>query len=831
MSNKGECRPNGIFKGVVFGGSYPIASPKGGYIPSFLRNASGYPAPLKRMIWFSIHFFPVCLMIPLAHAQVSQVEHSPHSSSVTTPIAPATSAATTSGKKVSDGYSTRLATVSVTGRAPLLTNRAYVAGPTSISTGLPLTPFETPQSVTVITRKQMNDQNMETLQDVLSNASGITSSSQDNGGRTTYRARGFNITNFKVDGLQFNGVSGLSGTGNTLNMDLYDNVQVVQGANGLLGGTGDPSATIDLQRKRPGYIPQAKISYTGGSWNKRHTMLDVSTPLNAERTVRARTVLSYDDSDTFRNNEKEKRFGGLFNVVANPTTSTTVNMGIQQENDRHDGATWGADVPIWYADGTRTHLSRKTNKTADWSFLSQRATTLFFNIDQKLNDNWKLHTSYAHIHSTYFTNLGEAKVNNITKKRFGGFWNRDGSGAALNALHSEGKANRDALDISASGPFHIFNRRNDFTIGFNGYNDVETDYSFGPDYGNCQIGDVSPYSAKSCQYRATGLPYTSWRNWDNSFYPNFSAQRTDAREVTHIENYGLYAATRLTLLKPLKLILGGRFSNYRTFTTTYDQHDTRTRSPHTSYHGQFTPYAGLVWTVNPNNMLYASYTNVFDPQDAHVDDAQGNLLSPTKGNSYETGWKTSLFHNRLNTELSYFRNKQNNVAVDTGTPNPNTPYNIYRSASGVKAHGVEAEVMGQLTPNWNLYAGYTYLSESGLGFRQDPRHQFHLFTTYRLPGALHRLTIGGGVSAQSSREWQTNPGRPMGNGKYDKSNLKTKGYALVDLMAHYDISHNWEAGLNVTNLTDKTYYQQFGFYDGLLYGQPRSVTVNVSFHF
>ncbi|MGJ8523476.1 Ferric-pseudobactin BN7/BN8 receptor [Carnimonas sp. R-84981] len=726
--------------------------------------------------------------------------------------------------------STRLQTVIVEGAANNYQNSHYVAGDTQVATGLPLSAKETPQSVTVITRQQMDDQKMENLDDVLNNVTGISSQSMDNGGRTTFRARGFDINNFKIDGLQFDGVSGLSGTGNSLNMDLYDHVAVVRGANGLMGGTGDPSATVTMERKRPGYKPALDIKATGGSWGKRRVMLDGSTPLTSDNRIRARTVLSYENSRTFRENERIKRFGGLFNIEADPTDSTRVNIGIQHEQLRHNGASWGSNVPIWFADGSKTYLPRKTNPAADWSALHQRTTTLFFNIDQDLGSEWNLHTSFAQTHSRNFNNLGVAKVNNV-KGGFGGFWNPDGSGAVLNALHSESKARRTALDVNVGGPFTLFGHSHDLIFGANGYRDVNTDYSFGPKYGNCGIGDFTPWNPNGCQYRADSIPAAPWDKWHAGGYPNFNAHRTDARDVTHTENYGVYAAGRFTLIDPLKLILGARLSTYRTYKDSYDLDNARTRGDRTTYHGEFTPYAGLVFDIDEHNTLYASYTDVFNPQSSGTEDANGTLLAPEKGKSYEAGWKTSFLNDRVNTELAFFKNEKSNVAEDTGVPNATTGRDIYRTVDGVKSKGIDAEISGEITPDWHLFAGYTYLTTSGLDYRQDPHHMFKSFTTYRLPGALDRLTVGGGVMLQTSREWSTNPGRPDGKGGYDKHNLKTGSYTLVNLMARYDITDRLTATVNIDNLTDRRYYQQYGFYDGMLFGAPRSVTASLDYRF
>jgi len=203
--------------------------------------------------------------------------------------------------------------------------------------GLDLSLRQTPQSVTTVTRQQMDDLQIESINDVLTSTTGITTYSLDNAGRTTFRARGFDVGNFKVDGMLINGASSFSGGGAGLNMDLYDHVQVVRGANGLLGGTGDPSATVYLERKRPTREFGGAASLTLGSHDKRRLMGDVNVPLTADGRVRSRFVVSAEDSDTFRQREDVQRLGGLASFEADLGDATVVNLGVQYERTRNGG--------------------------------------------------------------------------------------------------------------------------------------------------------------------------------------------------------------------------------------------------------------------------------------------------------------------------------------------------------------------------------------------------------------------------------------------------------------------------------------------------------------
>ena len=81
----------------------------------------------------------------------------------------------------------------------------YTVENTRSSTGLALTPRQTPQSVTSITRQQMDDRDIHTIAQALDTTPGVTANQSEVGGRTDFRARGYSISNWKVDGLQFQG--------------------------------------------------------------------------------------------------------------------------------------------------------------------------------------------------------------------------------------------------------------------------------------------------------------------------------------------------------------------------------------------------------------------------------------------------------------------------------------------------------------------------------------------------------------------------------------------------------------------------------------------------
>ena len=167
------------------------------------------------------------------------------------------------------------------------------------ATGLGLSIRETPQSVTVFTAERIRDQDLDTIIDAVDNTVGLSSSKMDNV-RNTMQSRGFNVSNYQIDGVPLSwSLAGDSGE-TSADVAIYERVEFVRGATGLLTGAGDPSASINLVRKRArntdltGYV-DASI----GSWNKKELTLDIANGLNDSGTVRGRVVTKVVDSESY----------------------------------------------------------------------------------------------------------------------------------------------------------------------------------------------------------------------------------------------------------------------------------------------------------------------------------------------------------------------------------------------------------------------------------------------------------------------------------------------------------------------------------------------------
>lgn len=700
----------------------------------------------------------------------------------------------------------------------------YTVESTRSSTGLDLTPRQTPQSVTTITRQQMDDRDVHSIEQALETAPGISVSKMEVGGRTDFRARGYAITNWKLDGLQFPGGSDFSGSGNALNLDLYERIDIVRGANGLLGGTGDPSATVNLIRKAPTRTFGGSAYATYGSWDKRRLGADLNVPLSEDGRLRSRFVVTQQDANSFRDNESQRARAALANFEFDLDDATTLGAGYQYEYNKVVGGGWGANIPIWYGDGSKTHLPRSSNVVPSWSFGEYVTRTTFGSLQHRFDNDWTLDLKGAQSTTDALNHRGLAKVNSSGRGVYGGYWDQDGSGAVLNGLHSSSDTTQQSAQIDLSGPFQLLGRTHQAMVG---YNDSRT-VAWSPEY-TCTLTSANRVSAPAlgCQFRANnGFPLSNWLNGVDSDY-NMLASQTGRHSKTTTRLQGMYAATRLSITDPLSVILGARVTDYSS--TTRSVGGVRSNQQN---NGIVTPYLGAVYDLNDTYSMYASYTDIFNPQTQET--ASGSKVEPIRGQSYETGLKAAWFDGRLNASAAYFRTKQENKAVTDGDLLTPTGATAYKAGSGQETDGIDLELAGALTENWNVYGGYTYLHFRRLDSdgRSDPSHLFKASTTYRLSGPLDRLTLGAGVTAQTNiRALSTPAGQPTNGVSRSATDVNWSGYAIWNAMAKYQVTDDTSVSLNADNLFDKRYYTRYGFYAGAIYGDPRSLSLTVSTNF
>ncbi len=675
------------------------------------------------------------------------------------------------------------------------TKTDYSVPVTRAGTKLTSTLRDIPQSVSIIRELRIVDQILQSLGQVLCNTTCIQQNVADMD-RRTYYSRGFLIDNYMVDGIPTVFASRWNLGDAQSDTALYERIEVVRGATGLMTGPGNPSAAINMVRKHADSRDfTGNISASYGSWDKQRYVADLSAPLSASGNVRGRLVAGFQDNNSFieRYGAKKQFVYGV--VDADLTDSTTLSVGYEFQKINADSPMWNG-APRWYTDGSQIHSRRGFNTAPDWTYNDKESKKIFVNLKQNFDNGWNITLNGTHNEMTMDSKM--MYVSGYFDKNTGIGINEYPASSNYDAVGGTGyntaKRKVDGLDAFASGPYELFGRQHELMTGIS-YNRQENNYysafeNISPD----MLGNYNNYTG---QFRET-----DWSPRTKSTDSNITRQKS------------AYLATRISLADPLHLILGARYTNWNRTTMTDEMEK-----------NNITPYGGLIYDINQNWSAYASYTSVFQPQDYR--DSNGNYLSPVIGKNYEAGIKSDWLNSRLTTSVSVFRAELDNVAQSTGRVIAGTTETAYIGQSGTVSRGIEFEINGALTDNWQMtFGGTRYIAEQRDGEAvnpQLPRTSFNLFTSYRLP-MVQDLTLGGGVNWQT-HVWQ-DVGAPAGNGTW----RATQGsYALVNLFARYQVTKNLSLQGNLNNLFDKEYDTNVG--TSIVYGEPRNFTVTASYSF
>lgn len=688
----------------------------------------------------------------------------------------------------------QLQATSVTGLALSGTtegSHSYTTGQTSTATKLPLSLRETPQSVTVITRQQMTDQGLGSIAQVMEQTPGITVM-HDDSERYNFYSRGFTLDNFQYDGVPTSDFTTNTNGLGMRDMAIYDRVEVVRGATGLMSGVGSPSGAVNLVRKRPTKEFQGYVSGSGGSWDRYRSEIDLSGPFTENGSVRGRVVAAREDGRSFI--ERYSSIKDVFYAIgeADVTDDTTLYAGVDYQQINSNGSSFG-QLPLYYSDGSRTHFKRSMNPAAKWAYADSESTKYFAGVEQRFDNDWLLKVEASH----WKGNTDQWQGNIVG---WGPFPDKTTGEAQLMSGTKTFEINTDTLDAYATGPFELLGRSHELVLGANVSN-RRTDYLAE------NADDVT-------------INYQSWNN--DVPRPTDLSQGLKQRYKT--KESAAYGALRLKPTDDLSVIVGTRVVDYdRKGTMTYNAAQTTPTTDNAKKTGKLIPYAGIVYDLSENHSVYASYTDIFTPQSYF--DRNDKILAPMTGKSYEAGFKSEYFGGALNTSFAVFLIKQDNYAEYDGERD--NGQDAYKAIDGTKTKGFEAEISGEVARDWQLLAGYTYAQprdKEGKRINSNhPEQLFKLATSYQLDGDLKDLTVGGNVSWQGSTYSELDSSI--------KTDAKEGSFAVVGLMARYDINKNLSATVNLNNVFDREYLSGYGLYSTYYYGDPRNLMLGMKYSF
>lgn len=668
----------------------------------------------------------------------------------------------------------------------------YRAPAVSIASKLPIAPREIPYSVSTLTRQQMDDQNMVTIWDAMTQMTGTQAVWNDTD-QGQFHARG-GAMNIQYDGVPT--LYPLSGN-QQFDLAMYERVEVQRGPAGVLQGSGNFSGTVNLARKLPKKQFEAYVQGTLGSWNNKRIETDITGPITEDGRIRGRLVASWNDKDWFVNRVHNDKWLAYGVVEADVLPTTTVRLSAAaQQSDTNVGY---SGLPT-YTDGRLIDLQRSFNPYPDWNAFKWQHEEITGELEHRFAAEWRAKAHINQRKSSFFFKDGYLTTG-ITP-------------ATMTGDYLPRKADWDYtahdFDANVGGPFELFGRTHNLVLGAN--------------YSSYLSQGKSVTSTHIPALRVNGVLLNDPPN-----VPDFDANYQTGSENETVQ-YGVYGQLRAKLMDPLTVVLGARYTNYDNRSRTVSPAAAPTDWAQGAKEKRvFTPSAGVVFDVTKDIALYASYADIFVPQTQKK--ADGSVLEPRVGEQYEVGAKGDFFDGKLSTTLAAFQITDTNRSfADPANPG------FFLPLGEVESKGWEFEAVGKPLRNWELSAGYTNLkteqtktsTAASVGTPISywyPRHQLKLWSNYRFgAGPLQGFNFGLGMTGMSR----------TASGASTPTVLAREqgGYAVVNTMIGYRIDKTYSLNLAINNLFDRTYFTRVqGTNTYMSYGEPRNwlLTLRASF--
>lgn len=647
---------------------------------------------------------------------------------------------------------------------------------TATGTNTPLR--DIPLSVQVVPQQVIEDRNVTELGAALETVGGVSS----DGGRGTsvngpnFLIRGFNIgSSVFRDRIPYFSLSPLS-------TNDIERIEVLKGPASVLFGQGDPGGIINLVSKQPLRDPFYSVAFTAGNFDTYRGDIDVSGPLNDDKTVRYRLNISYENYGSFRNFVDGERF------IVSPVLSW--DLGPNTSLDFYGQYSYNRET---LDEGIVAIGNRVANIPRD-RFLGEPFGEFEqdqFNIGYRLNHRFSENLSIRHA----------LQYTQYEPKRYG---------PLLDSL------NEDTGELSRFGYFAGGTYKRLFTnaelLGQFNTGSVQHQLLFGTEY---RRNVEDPRFQFSTAYPSINIFNPVYTRVPFAISPEFFRDDT-------VDTIGIYIQDQIDLLPNLKVLAGVRYDFVDQFRTTRNLGEPREEFE--LQDSKFTPRFGVVYKPVEPVSLYASYTTSFRPSFGASRNDDGSTFEPETGRQFEVGVKADL-SNRLSLTVAAFDIRRQNVE----TPDPNNPAFSLQTGE-VASRGFELNLGGEITPGWNVTAAYTYLdtfvSEDntdivGNRLANVPENQFSLWTSYEIQqGSLRGLGFGLGLFYIDQRQ-----------GDLDNT-FTLPSYFRTDAALFYR-RDNWRVQLNIENLFDIEYFSSatFGSRLGVNPGAPFAIRGTIAVDF
>ncbi|MDF5726071.1 MAG: TonB-dependent receptor [Rhizonema sp. PD37] len=637
-----------------------------------------------------------------------------------------------------------------------------------------------PQAIQVVPRQVLQDEQITRVGDAVRNVSGVQQASS--GPRSTFDRfyfRGFENEN---DGVLRNGLRDRIGSRVPSETANIERIEVLKGPGSVLYGQGILGGAINLITKQPLSNPFYAIEGTFGNFDYYRGAVDLSGPLNADKTLLYRLNAAVESSGTFIDFFDTQRYfiSPVLSWQIDKNTKLTLEAEYLDNKQQDDNGLPAVGTVLPNPNG-KIPLNRNVNEPSDKD--NRTVLRVGYNLEHRFSENWQIRNAFQSTFSNVdqrLTAITGLDADNRTLKREFLFDSRGST-----------STNTYTMDTYVVGKFKTGSIQHQLVTGFDLFR--QTDFTPNAVY--------SSQAALDLFNPVYGLPQGPVTG------------RYDGGVIS--QALGIYIQDQITFADNLKLLLGGRFDlvnqkqqDFVASTTSFQQDQA------------FTPRVGIVYQPIQPISLYASYGQAFQQNFGTTLD--NRLFTPERGTQYEVGVKADL-SKQISATLAFYDLTRSNVLVTD--PN-NQNYSIVTGEQ--RSRGIELDVAGEILPGWNIIAAYAYTDAIvtrdttfavGNQLNNIPQNSFSVWTTYSLPkGDLKGLGFGFGLFYVGDRQ-----------GDLDNT-FQLPSYLRTDAALFYK-RKNFRVALNIKNLFDIKYFESSSGNLSVYPGSPLTVQGTIRWEF
>ncbi len=629
---------------------------------------------------------------------------------------------------------------------------------------------EVPASITVVPESLIEDQAMRGMSDVLRYVPGATAA-QGEGNRDQIVIRGNNTTaDFFVNGIRDDAQTF---------RDLYnlERVEVLKGPGGMTFGRGGAGGVVNRVTKRPVFGRVADASLTVGSWDQLRGTIDVGNKVNDAAAWRLNAMA--ERADSFRDGVDLERYGVNPTITLTPGGNTALTLGYEHF---HDSRTADRGVPSQNGEPFDDSRSR-----------------FFGNADQSESS------------------VDVDALSAVLEHDFGGVQLKNSFRVTYYNKFYQNVFAGSAIDGSGNLRLSGYNNANDRTNIFN-QTDLTTKFATGSLQHTLLAGielghQDSDNKRQSASFAANPMVVPASDPFAAAM--GFNPTASDASNNVTSKTFAAYLQDQIALNDQWKVLAGLRYDKFEV-----DFDDKRiANADASSTDEEVSPRFGLIWTPTATQTYYASYSYAFLPSGEQLSLAVNTAdLDPEKAINYEVGARWDLAP-ELTLSAAVFRLDREDVR----SADPLNP-GFFVQTGEQRTEGVELALQGQVTPWWQVFAGYADLdAEITKTSASAPKGRKVGLVPERMASIWNRFDIGQG--------WGVGLGVVHQSSSYTSftNTVKLPSFTRVDGAVYYAFTGGkTRVALNVENLFDKEYFPTAHSDNNISPGAPLNARLTLS---